>query len=257
MHTLSCSEWEHIAKLLEKKGLGSGGSVQRLALLMGIITVDRQIKANIPSKDISQFAQVRYKFLLEAPFNVSNRCCSIFKKNLSHKYNHDNNMHPIIASMASESRLRTQKWLENGCNGFNLKEPVSNPMSFWDDSDVLLYIKKYGLKIAEPYGEIVTDYKAEGQCEGQISFADLGLFDKRPNRLEMIDKVSNPAIRDWILRGGSFDKNGIWKPDNNGLGFWFVYQWINIHGGFDIYIPEYERYHKEYGTELTEEYLKV
>ena len=273
-------DWESIAKKLESKGLGSGGSIQRLALLMGIMTVDRKIKANIPSKDLSQFAQVRYKFLLTAPFDVSNRCCSIFKKNLSHKYNHDNNRHPILATMASESRLRTQKWLENGCNGFDLREPVSNPMSFWDDSDVLLYIKEHDLKIAEPYGNIVVDYKSQGQCEGQMSWADLGLLDerpmltttkctrtgciacgfgihldKRPNRLEMIDKVSNPALRDWILRGGAFDENGLWKPDDRGLGFWFVYKWINVHGGFDIYIPEYERYEKEYGTEETKRYL--
>lgn len=183
--------------------------------------------------------------------------------------------------MASESRLRTQKWLENGCNGFDLKEPVSNPMSFWDDSDVLLYIKEHDLKIAEPYGEIITDYKSQGQCDGQMSWADLGLFDKRPiltttkctrtgcigcgfgihldkrpNRLEMIDKVSNPNLRDWILRGGAFDEDGLWKPDDRGLGFWFVYKWINIHGNFDIYIPEYERYEKEYGTEETEKYLR-
>ncbi len=187
----------------------------------------------------------------------------------------------MIASMATESRLRTQKWLENGCNGFDLKEPVSNPMSFWTENDVLLYCKENNIKLASVYGEIVTDYRSQKQCDGQISFADLGLFDKppvltttgcyrtgciacgfgiqcdkRPNRLEMIDMVSNPKIRDFILRGGSFDKDGLWKPDDNGLGFWFVYQYLNVHGNLDIYIPEYERYEKEFGTEETKKYLR-
>lgn len=249
--------------------------------MIGCITVDRKIKANIPSKDLSQFSQVKYKFLLTAPFQVSNRCCSVFKKNLSHTYNHKNKMHPILATMASESRLRTQKWLENGCNGFDLREPVSNPMSFWMDSDVLLYIKEHGLKMASVYGDVVTDYRSQNQCEGQMSFADYGLFDlkpvltttgctrtgcvgcgfgiqmdKRPNRLEMIDKVSNPKLRDFILRGGAFDNDGLWKPNDRGLGFWFVYQYLNIHGNMNIYIPEYERYEKEYGNEKTRELLR-
>lgn len=279
--SLEHTDWGSIAINLESRGLGSGGSVLRLARLMGIYTTDSQIKANIPSVDRSQFSQVRYKFLLTAPFEVSNRCCNVFKKNLSHSYNRKNNMHPILASMASESRLRTQKWLENGCNGFNLKEPVSNAMAFWTDGDVLLYIKEHGLKMCSVYGDIVTDYRSLKQCEGQVSFADLGLFDnkpvltttgclrtgcvgcgfglhleKRPNRLELIDKVSNPKLRDYILRGGAFDENGLWKPDDRGLGFWFVHKYIALQLGKDIYIPEYERYEREYGNELTRQYLQ-
>ena len=276
----SSVDWDYIAKILENKGVGSGGSVLRLARLMGIYGNQNQIKANIPSKDRSQFSQERYKFLLTAPFNVSNRCCSVFKKNLSHQYNHKNDMHPILGSMASESRLRTQKWLENGCNGFDLKEPISNPMSFWCDNDVLEYIQEHNLKICKVYGDIVTDYRSQKQVEGQISFADMGLFDKkpiltttgclrtgciacgfglhlekRPNRLELIDKVSNPKLRDFILRGGAFDESGLWKPDNRGLGFWFVLQYLNVHGNLNIFIPEYDRYEREYGTEETKLYL--
>jgi hypothetical protein len=63
-------------------------------------------------------------------------------------------------------------------------------------------------------------------------------------------------LRDFILRGGSFDENGLWKPDDRGLGFWFVYLYLNQVGNMKIYIPEIERYIKEYGTEQTEMYLK-
>ena len=64
----------------------------------------------------------------------------------------------MTAQMASESRLRTQKWLQNGCNGFDLKLPTSNPMSFWTEQDVLQYISQNNLPIASVYGDIV--YKA-------------------------------------------------------------------------------------------------
>jgi len=78
----------------------------------------------------------------------------------------------ITAQMASESRLRTLQWLQHGCNAFDAKKPVSNPMSFWKEQDVLLYIKTYNIPIASVYGDIVVDYQAMGQVEGQMSFAD-------------------------------------------------------------------------------------
>lgn len=179
--------------------------------------------------------------------------------------------------MASESRLRTQLWLREGCNMYDTQNPTSNPMMFWTESDVLLYIREKELPIASVYGEIVSD----DEENGQINLADLGLFDlgipelhttgcvrtgcafcgfgvhleKRPNRFEMIDKVSNPALRDFCMRGGAF-QDGLWKPDNRGLGFFFVLQWVNYAGGFNIYIPEYERYLKEYGNDRVYEELE-
>lgn len=276
---------EELANMLNERMLKKqGGQNQRLAIMLGWLTniKNRPVAVNIPSKDRSLYSQKNYEYLLYAPFNVSNKCCNIFKKNIAHKYNHKNKMYPMLASMACESRLRTQKWLDNGCNGFDLSEPVSNPMSFWVENDVLLYIKLNNLPIASVYGEVVEDYQSQGQCEGQISFADMGLFDKqpiykttgkdrsgciacgfgitydsRPNRLEQIDMYSNWKIRDWILRGGSFTSEGVWQPDNRGLGFWFVYEYLNVVGHTNIFIPEIDRYIKEFGTSETERYLRM
>lgn len=160
----------------------------------------------------SMYDRSKYLFMLNAPFEVSNRCCKVMKKQPMHKYNKDTGRVPITAQMASESKLRASKWLQNGCNGFDLKIPTSNPMSFWTEQDVLLYIKEnaksmievrmsddkmfYGNRIVykktgasventefyfpicSVYGEVVTDYEAMGQCENQMSFADFGVFDK-------------------------------------------------------------------------------
>ena len=160
----------------------------------------------------SMYDRSKYLFMLNAPFEVSNQCCKVMKKQPMHQYNKDTGRVPITAQMASESKLRTSQWLQNGCNGFDLKIPTSNPMSFWTDQDVLLYIKEnakrmievrmsddkmfYGNRIVykktgasventefyfpicSVYGEVVTDYEAMGQCENQMSFADFGLFDK-------------------------------------------------------------------------------
>ena len=60
-----------------------------------------------------------------------------------------------------------------------------------------------------------------------------------------------------MMRGGVFDENGIWKPDNRGLGFWFVIEWINVHGNLKIAMPHRERYLEQYMTAETEKYLVV
>ena len=233
----------------------------------------------------SRYNKEKYFFMLYAPFEISNICCRLFKKNLSHEYSKQTGRKPITAVMAEESMVRTQKWLEHGCNAFDVKNPISNPMSFWSEQDVLLYIKQKGLRYCEVYGDIVYDHSEDENLDQQMTLADLdpakfGVFDlERPmmkttkcdrtgcafcgfgmhmekeSRFAKLDEVSNKNIRDYCFRGGHFEEDGLWKPDNRGLGYWFAFKWINIHGGFNIYIPELERYEKEYGNDMTRFYL--
>lgn len=197
----------------------------------------------------SAYSQERYKFLLDAPFEVSAKCCSVMKKAPTHAYARKTGRKPMTAQMASESRLRTQQWLKNGCNGFNMKSPISNPMSFWTEQDVLLYIKEYNIPIASVYGEVVIDYEREGQLDGQIDMFDVGIFedDRRllkttgcsrtgcmfcgygchleasPNRFERMKKT-HPKQYEYIMR----------PTEQGGLNYKEVIDWINEHGNMDI-----------------------
>ena len=114
---------------------------------MGIIPSEtsryQQVVGTYKNKDgsVSKYCMPRYKFFLEAPFNLSASCCRIMKKSPVHSYGRKTNKKPMTAQMASESRLRTAQWLRNGCNGFEMTSPISNPMSFWTEQDVLLYIE--------------------------------------------------------------------------------------------------------------------
>ena len=116
----------------------------------------------------------RYAFLLDAPFEISNNCCNVMKKAPALTYDKDTGRVPITAQMADESMQRQTQWLQNGCNAFDLKYPISNPMSFWTENDVLRYIYQENIKICSVYGDIVPDYCGE-QLEGQMDFCDLGL----------------------------------------------------------------------------------
>ena len=189
----------------------------------------------------------KYKFLINAPFDVSNECCNIMKKKPIHEYAKLTNRLPITGVMAAESKLRTQKWLQNGCNGFEMKNPVSNPMSFWAEQDVLLYIKENNLPICSVYGEVVTDYEAMGQCENQMSFADFGIFDRERPLL----KTTGCNRTGCVLCGFGchLEKesrflrlkethpkfhNLLYHLKNNGVTYAEAIDWVNEHGNMNI-----------------------
>jgi len=92
----------------------------------------------------------KWLYLLALDIKISHKCCDILKKNPSKQYERKTGLHPIIGTMAEESRLRESTWLRNGCNSFGGRAR-STPMSFWTDKDVWEYIKKYNLPYASPY----------------------------------------------------------------------------------------------------------
>lgn len=232
---------------------------QRMAIMLGQYDKWYQMrKGIIPRKDgnRSQFSQVKYKFFLNAPFDISNRCCNVMKKNPAHTYSRQFKKNPMTAEMASESRLRTQKWIQNGCNGFNMKEPKSTPMAFWTEQDVLLYIKTRNLPICSVYGEIVEDLSGTDEVEGQMTISDLEGYEG----MELFDAKRLPLKTTGCDRTGCMfcgygchlEKEGegrfermkvthpktyeyIMKPwEDGGLNYKEVIDWINENGNLNI-----------------------
>jgi 3'-phosphoadenosine 5'-phosphosulfate sulfotransferase (PAPS reductase)/FAD synthetase len=228
----------------------------RVQRLMSILPKKGKATAEtIPSKGMkSRYSCERYQFFLDAPFEIGQRCCHVMKKGPMEKYHKETGRQPIIAMMASESRLRTQKWLQQGCNAFDAKKPTSMPMAFWFEQDVLQYIYQNKLPIASVYGDVVVDYEGMGELDGQMRLddlsADFGIFDlERPTykttgcertgcmfcgfgchlekpgegRFERM-KVTHPKQYEYIM-----------KPwEDGGLGYKRVIDWINEHGNLHI-----------------------
>ena len=180
----------------------------RIQRLMDILPMKKgkATAENIPSKpDRSMFSCERYQFFLDAPFEISQHCCSVMKKAPAKAYSKRTKRQPMTAEMASESRLRTQIWLKQGCNAFDSKKPKSMPLSFWTEADILYYIYLHGdemiearkrafeaenpdfteSELAEIYanGEwgaicsVYGDIIKENEVDGQIDWEDFGLFD--------------------------------------------------------------------------------
>lgn len=107
----------------------------------------------------------KWKYLINAPFKISDQCCNVMKKNPAKEFEKLTGLKPIIATMTEESELRKSQWLQIGCNAFDATRPTSKPMSFWTEQDVLKYIKDNNLPIAKVYGDIIQtglfDYELE------------------------------------------------------------------------------------------------
>lgn len=155
----------------------------------------------------------------------------------------------MTAQMATESRLRTQKWLQNGCNGFDLKSPISNPMAFWTEQDVLLYILTNHIPICSVYGDIVKDGEIEGQMDLEdvygkelfdlgrptlkttgcsrtgCMFCGFGCHLEKPGegRFERM-KVTHPKQYEYIMK----------PKEEGGLNYKEVIDWINENGNLNI-----------------------
>lgn len=116
----------------------------------------------------SEYRQQYIKWLplYESELLISPYCCIKQKEEPVAFYEKQTGRHPILASMAEESARRKENYLRTGCNSFESARPLSKPMGFWTEQNVLQYKIKNQIDIAEPYGEVIE----EGQVRGQLSF---------------------------------------------------------------------------------------
>ena len=273
----------------------SGGQNRRRAENNGALTTDeslnRQRRAGIAngetgeggvfSNPVEQFGQKsqfnKEKWLplaRDAPFLISHYCCFKMKKSPMHKYQTANKYKPILATLAEESRVRKQGWIRHGCNAFESKNPMSQPMSFWTEQDVLAYIVKYHVSIASVYGDIVSagsdgnDYPAV-DCTGNVQcnlkctgcqrtgciFCAFGMhLEKGETRFQRLAKT-HPKQYEFAIGGGQWADNPfydpvapkfdgkwqnwnpqkIWIPSKKGLGMGKVFDFANEIYGKDFY----------------------
>lgn len=48
----------------------------------------------------------KWKYLVDAPFKISDKCCAVMKKRPAHLYDKQSGKHPIIGTMTDESKQR-------------------------------------------------------------------------------------------------------------------------------------------------------
>jgi len=198
--------------------------------------------------NLSQYNIPQWKFLLDAPFKISHKCCDVMKKKPAKQYEKSTHNFAIIGTMAVESRLRKTKWIKSGCNAFENKRPTSQPLSFWTEQDILHYIKLNNIEIASAYGDIIyTDddgmeydndffnigmkLSTTGESRTGCVFCMFGITQDTERFLRL--KEREPKKYEYVMRGGKFDEHGMWIP-HNGLGYKFIIDWLNEYGDLKI-----------------------
>jgi 3'-phosphoadenosine 5'-phosphosulfate sulfotransferase (PAPS reductase)/FAD synthetase len=97
----------------------------------------------------------RWRYLIDAPFKISDECCHVLKKRPFEVYEKESGRSAMTGEMAYEGRRRKTRYLMYGCNSFMLKRPKSTPLGFWTEQDVLRYLKDFQIPYSKAYGEIV------------------------------------------------------------------------------------------------------
>lgn len=173
-------------------------------------------------RETGMYDMRRWKYVLDAPFKVSNKCCDIMKKRPAHRFTKSSGLAPIIGTMACESRQRKTEWLHNGCNAFDKKNPSSQPMSFWTEQDVLECIVKYEIPYPSVYGDIKKDKNGKWYTTGYSRtgciFCGYGChLEKEPNRFQRL-KETHPKIWDYCMK----------SVEDGGLGMKEVLEYIGV-----------------------------
>ena len=175
-----------------------------------------------PNGDISKYKQ-RYKKwakLIDAPFGIGHGCCAAMKKNPAKNYEKTSGKKPYLGTMAQESGMRRAAWLKTGCNGFEGR-PMSTPMAFWTEQDVLRYLNLVDIPYSDIYGDIIDadgELKTTGEVRTGCMFCMFGAhLEKEPNRFQRM-KATHPKQWEHCM-----------KPvEDGGLGLAAVLAYIGV-----------------------------
>jgi 3'-phosphoadenosine 5'-phosphosulfate sulfotransferase (PAPS reductase)/FAD synthetase len=200
----------HIRQIIEKYGFPLISKEQSQYIRQAKHTNSeklRNIRLYGSINGIGKIAE-RWKHLIQAPFDVSEQCCDRMKKKPFHKFCKQTGMYPVIGTMASESRLRFQKWLKHGCNSFETNLIASYPLSIWTENDIWDYIRKFNL----PYSPIYdTGIKRTG-----CMFCGFGCHIKGDRRFYVL-KENKPEIYEHFM-----------QMQNNGVSYKEALQFCGI-----------------------------
>jgi len=132
----------------------------------------------------------KWLYLIDAPFKISHKCCDVMKKSPAKLYEKQTHRHGYLGTLASESNMRTETYLRYGCNMYDRARPLSSPLSFWVEQDILDYIDKYSIKLADIY-------KTENRTG--CMFCAFGVhLESNPNKFQRM-KLHHPKLYEYCL----------------------------------------------------------
>lgn len=148
----------------------------------------------------SKYDKKKWKFLLDAPFEVSEECCKVMKKDPIKKYEKMSNKKPIIGTLADESIDREKSYINTGC--YDQRNNKLTPLGFWTEQDILKFIKLNNIEIPTVYGEVKKEngkYFTTGENRTGCIYCGMGVhLEKGENRFQRL-KNTHPDLHSYCL----------------------------------------------------------
>lgn len=135
----------------------------------------------------------KWKFAVNAPFKISNKCCTKLKKDTAKNFEKESGKKPMIGMMGSESFSRKRlAGNSHACNRYDTKAPTSNPIMHWNEEDIWEYIKKNDLPYCSAYDK--------GWDRTGCIFCMYGIQyeDKNDNRFHKLKRY-HPKLYDYCI----------------------------------------------------------
>ena len=173
----------------------------------------------------------KWKFLINAPFKISEQCCYYMKETPIQNYTKKEGYSTILATIAEESKDRMNGYCKRGgCNTFD-ELGYSTPFAFWTRQDILRYIVENNVPISAAYGEVKKDitgkyYTTKADRTG-CPICMFGMEkDSTPNRFQRmyyedynmwhraIFELGYKEVLDYFIENG-FDNYSYYPPELN------------------------------------------
>lgn len=107
---------------------------------------------------------------------------------------------------------------------------------------MLPYNEKRPVRLIKRNGIVATMADTGCKRTGCI-FCGFGITQDKQRFVRLAQQ--EPKLCDYVMRGGVFGENDMWQPTKDGLGYWFILEWLNVHGKLGSGIPNRERYLSE------------
>jgi len=99
----------------------------------------------------------KWRFVIDAPFNVTEQCCKILKKDPLKKFEKETGLRPIIGVMAEESNQRRIQYKKEGCIIWEEGKEALKPLSIFNEANIWELIKRENIEICNIYKDQIID----------------------------------------------------------------------------------------------------
>ena len=135
----------------------------------------------------------KWQYLVDAPFEISEKCCDVMKKEPLKRYNKENDKKPIVGLMRGDSHNRKMLFRAYECSSF-VEASMLLPLGLWNAKDIWDYIKLNNLEYCSIYDSGMTNTGCMFCLFGHH-------LDKGFNRIEDL-KTRHPKIYKYLMKIG-------------------------------------------------------